>query len=110
MRARQVLKALTLFAAVSCIDTTGPNLEGNPAGYQIADVQVTPSSATVLVPDTITAANAVQFTATAFGRRGQTLGGTQFVWKTSDPTIATVDANMDRTLPLNVFWSGAPFW
>ena len=55
MRARPVLKALTLFAAVSCIDTTGPNLNEDVPGYLITDVQVTPSAATVLVPDTITA-------------------------------------------------------
>ena len=92
MRARRVLKALTLFAITSCIDATGPNLAGNPPGYSISDVQVTPSSATVLIPDTITVAHAVQFTATALDRTGQPLGNTRFVWKTSDPTIATVDS------------------
>lgn len=91
MRARQVLKALTLFAAVSCIDATGPNLEGNAPGYAITDVRVTPSNATILIPDTITAANAVQYSATAIGRDNQPLVGTRFVWKTSDPAIATID-------------------
>ena len=91
MRARRVLKALTFFAAVSCVDTTGPNLDGNVPGYSITDVEVTPSTATVLVPDTITAAHAVQFSATAFDRTNQPISGTRFVWKTSDPTIATVD-------------------
>ena len=93
MHSRRVLKALAFFAAVGCIDTTGPNLAGNVPGYSITDVGVTPRSATVLVPDTITTAHAVQFAATAFDRTNQPIPSTRFVWKTSDSTIATVDEN-----------------
>jgi alpha-tubulin suppressor-like RCC1 family protein/uncharacterized protein YjdB len=90
--ARQVLTAIALFAAMSCDDSTGPNISDVP-GYSIRDIRVFPSSATILVPDTITTADRITFTAAAIGKSGAQLVGMRFAWSTSDASIATVDSN-----------------
>ncbi len=91
MRGRRVLTAVALCAAVSCDDSTGPNVSDVP-GYAIRDVQVFPPSATIFVADTITVADRITFSATALGKSGAPLTGMRFAWSTSDASIATVDS------------------
>ena len=90
-RAIRVFTALTALVVVSCSDNTGPNLNDVP-GYAIRDVIVDPPSATILIPDTVTAANEIAFSAVAIGKSGGGLSGIRFAWSTSDPSIAVVDS------------------
>jgi alpha-tubulin suppressor-like RCC1 family protein len=53
----------------------------------VKTVQVSSPAATVLAKDT------VQLTATALGWDDRPMGGRAFTWSSSNPTIATVDAN-----------------
>lgn len=91
MRAKDVFSALTILAVASCDFEVGPNISGLP-GYAIVSVEVTPSSDTILVSDTIRASDRAVFTATAFGRRLTPLSLSRFAWSTSDPSIAVVDS------------------
>jgi alpha-tubulin suppressor-like RCC1 family protein len=92
MRAGRVAGALVFLALVSCSEDTGPNVSGVP-GLSIVEVEVTPSNLTILVADTITEADLVQFSATAIGRTGGPVSVEGFAWRTSDPTIALIDRN-----------------
>jgi uncharacterized protein YjdB len=91
VRALRVFMALTAFLLASCSENTGPNLNDVP-GYSISKVIVDPPSATILIPDTVTAANEISFSAVALGKGGGSLSGIRFAWSTSDPSIAVVDS------------------
>jgi alpha-tubulin suppressor-like RCC1 family protein len=91
MHARKLVAALTFLAAAACTDETGPNISGLD-GLSIEKVLVSPSSLTILIPDTITAAHEVQYSAAALVRSGALQTGVPFAWRTSDPSIATVDS------------------
>ena len=90
MRAGRVAAALTLLTVVACGEETGPNVSGIP-GLSILEVRVVPSSATILVPDTITTADFVQFSAVAIGRAGETVPVSDYAWRSMDESIAIVD-------------------
>lgn len=93
-RARPALAALSVFVFASCEDGAGvgPNINSVP-GYSISSVRVSPSTATMFVPDTIRTSDRITFTAIAIGKSGGILSGVQFVWTTSDPSIAVIDSS-----------------
>jgi alpha-tubulin suppressor-like RCC1 family protein len=91
MRAGRLTVAL-LFVLAACGEETGPNVSGIP-GLSIMEVAVSPSNLTILVADTISAADRVQFTAVAFGRSGQVVPVEGFAWRSSDASIAEVDGS-----------------
>lgn len=74
----------------SCSDT-GANISGVP-GYSISSVRVSPSSATIFVPDTVRVSDQITFSAVAFGKNSGVVQVTRFAWSTSDASIATVDS------------------
>ena len=92
MHARRPLALISILALTSCTETTGVNLSGVP-GYLISSVRVSPSVDTIFVPDSIRASDRITFSATATGKNGSTLPSMTFAWSTSDPSIATVDAD-----------------
>ena len=93
MRVRGQVQVLALLVlAAACDESTGPNINDVP-GYSISRVIVTPSSAAILVPDTITSADEIQFSAIAIGKSSAALTGIRFVWSTSDASIAVVDSS-----------------
>ena len=92
MHARPCLALISILTLASCTETTGVNLSGTP-GYLISSVRVTPSVDTIFVPDSIRASDRIIFAATATGKNGSTLPSMTFAWSTSDPSIATVDAD-----------------
>lgn len=92
MNAKRVIGALTFLLVASCGDETGPNISG-VQGISILEVEVSPPTLTILVADTITEADLVQFSATARGRSGAIVPAERFAWRSSDPSIALVDGN-----------------
>lgn len=92
MYSRRVFHALVLLGAMSCTDATGPNLSNVP-GYLISAVTVTPSIDTIFITDTIRAADRVTYSAFATGKNGALMSVSVFSWSTSNPSIATVDAD-----------------
>lgn len=92
MRASRIIGALSLLLVAGCDDDTGPNVSGVPS-LSIWEVRVAPSDLTILVTDTITVADLVQFSASALSRSGESLVINEFAWRSSDESIAVVDGN-----------------
>jgi alpha-tubulin suppressor-like RCC1 family protein len=90
--ARWLIGASACLVVAACGEETGPNISGVPS-LGIWEVAVSPTNLTILVPDTITAADFVQFSAAAISRSGQPVGVQAFAWRTSDESIAIIDEN-----------------
>ncbi len=92
MHARRCLALIAIPILVSCTETTGTNLSDVP-GYLISSVRVSPSVDTIFVPDSIRDSDRIAFSATATGKNGALLPAMTFAWSTSNPQVATVDAD-----------------
>lgn len=91
---KRILRAVALtclLAATACTDERGPNISGLP-DYAIVSVRVTPPVDTIFVPDTIRATDRAVFFASATGKDNIPLPNLRYAWRSSDPTIATVDS------------------
>jgi len=73
-----------------CTDNEVPNISGIEDHF-VEAVVIQPFVDTILVNETITAADQTTLTATLYNRAGSALTGLSFVWRSSDPTVATVD-------------------
>jgi hypothetical protein len=80
-----------------CTANDVPNVSGVEDHF-VEAVVVQPVVATILVGDPITAADQATLTATLYNKAGTALTGLTFVWRSSDPTVATVDnSGVSRT-------------
>src|SRR4026208_2136441 len=79
-RVRVAVAVLSLGTVPSCDDGTGPNVNDVP-GYVISSVRVSPSTATIFIPDTVRVSDQVTFSAMAIGKSGVPLTGIRFVWR-----------------------------
>ncbi len=83
---------LATFFVGACGDDLGPNISGVP-GYAIASVHVVPEIDTIVIGDVIDETDQLQLTAVALSRTLTEISGMQFVWSSSDETVATVDGS-----------------
>jgi alpha-tubulin suppressor-like RCC1 family protein len=82
--------AATLIVVVAGCDDESPNVSGlDPV--TIARIEVTPSLDTVFVADTIFPSDTLKFQATVFFKSGTSRQDVDFVWETTDSSVATVD-------------------
>ncbi len=76
----------------ACGDDLSPNISGVP-GYAIASVHVVPEIDTIVIGDVLDETDQLQLTAVALSRTLTEISGMQFVWSSSDETVATVDGS-----------------
>jgi len=89
---RQFGQALLVLALAGCKDVeTGPNISGTE-DLAIVSVSIEPSTDTIFVPDTIRVTDRVSLRGVGKSWSDTRLTGLQFVWRSSDPTVATVDS------------------
>lgn len=74
-----------------CTDNDVPNISGVEDHF-VEAVVVQPFIDTILVNESITAGDQATFRATLYNKAGSALTGLSFVWRSSDPTVATVDS------------------
>jgi alpha-tubulin suppressor-like RCC1 family protein len=89
---RTLLCSLAAMAGLvtGCTDNDVPNVSGVEDHF-VEAVVVQPVVATILVDDPITAADQTTLRATLYNKAGTALTGLTFLWRSSDPTVATVD-------------------
>ena len=90
-RWRLALPVMAGLAAAACSVESGPNISGVPA-IDIRWVEISPSTDTLLIPDTVRVTDRLQLRAVAFGLGSKTLDVNRFVWSSLDTTIAKVDS------------------
>ncbi len=92
---RQMLRcSLAVFAGLvsGCTDNDVPNISGVEDHF-VEAVVIQPFVDTILVNETITATDRTTLRATLYNKAGSALTAVSFVWRSSDPTVATVDSS-----------------
>jgi alpha-tubulin suppressor-like RCC1 family protein/uncharacterized protein YjdB len=92
LRLRSLVIASLTLVAVACSDgESGGNISGIDP-ITISRVEVAPRTDTIFIADSIQATDTLQLNAVAFGRSGSPLDDVQFLWTTSDSSVAVVDS------------------
>ena len=92
MRKDLVLGTALLAMLVSACDKSDPNISGVEDHF-IEAVFIQPVVDTIFVNETFSPASQAALTATLINKAGNTVAGAQFVWRSSDPTVAIVDGS-----------------
>ena len=92
MRKHFVLGMALLAMLVSGCDESAPNISGVEDHF-IEAVFIQPVVDTIFINETLSPAARAALTATLINKAGNTVAGAQFVWQSSDPSVAIVDGN-----------------